>query len=286
MTGHPVYTTLISSRELNLHLGDDRFTIVDVRHDLAQPELWGEAQYRGGHIPGAVFAHIDRDLSAMKTGKNGRHPLPSPAVAAELFSRLGIDASRQVIAYDQGSGMYASRLWWMLRWLGHDAVAVLDGGFDRWVKDGLPVTAELPVARPVTFVPQPVTCTVDAAMVQSNLEGGPLVLIDARAPERYRGEVEPLDPAAGHIPGALNRPYPTNLGPDGTFKPATVLRAEFEALLAGRDVSAVVHQCGSGVSACHNVLAMKVAGLPCGHLYPGSWSEWCADPARPIARGA
>ena len=286
MNGQPVYKTLISPRELVAHLEDERFVIIDVRHDLAQPETWGESQYRAAHIPGAAFAHIDRDLSAPKTGKNGRHPLPTQAATSELFSRLGIDATRQVIAYDQANGMYASRVWWMLRWLGHDAVAVLDGGFDRWVKDGLPVTTAVPPARTASFVAHPVACTVDAAMVQSNLEGGPLVLIDARAPERYRGEVEPLDPAPGHIPGALNRPFPTNLGPDGTFKPAPVLRSEFEALLAGRDVSAVVHQCGSGVSACHNVLAMEVAGLPCGRLYPGSWSEWCADPARPIARGA
>lgn len=286
MTGHAVYTTLISARELAAHLEDERFAIIDVRHDLAQPEAWGEAQYRSAHIPGALFAHIDRDLSAPKTGRNGRHPLPAPEVAAALFGRLGIDASHQVIAYDQGSGMYASRLWWMLRWLGHDAVAVLDGGFDRWVKEGLPVTPTVPHVHEVNFVARPVACAVDAATVQANLDGGAMVLIDARAPERYRGEVEPLDPTAGHIPGALNRPYPNNLGPDGTFKPAAVLRGEFEALLQGSAGPVVVHQCGSGVSACHNVLAMEVAGLPGTRLYPGSWSEWCADPARPIARGA
>ena len=280
-----MFTTLISTADLAARLGAPEIVVVDLRHDLGQPDAWGEAQYQAGHVPGAVFAHLDRDLSAPKTGSNGRHPLPSPAVCAALFGRLGIGAGTQVVAYDQGSGAYASRLWWMLRWLGHDAAAVLDGGFDRWTREGRPVTAEVPVPRPATFTTRPVVTPVDAAAVASALGGESMLLIDARAPERFRGEVEPLDPVAGHIPGAVNRPFLRNLGPEGTFKPAAELRAEFDALLGGKPPAVVVHQCGSGVTACHNALAMEIAGLPGARLYPGSWSEWCADPARPVARG-
>ena len=280
-----MFTTLISTADLAARLGAPEIVVVDLRHDLGQPDAWGEAQYQAGHVPGAVFAHLDRDLSAPKTGSNGRHPLPSPAVCAALFGRLGIGAGTQVVAYDQGSGAYASRLWWMLRWLGHEAAAVLDGGFDRWTREGRPVTAEVPVPRPATFTTRPVVTPVDAAAVASALGGESMLLIDARAPERFRGEVEPLDPVAGHIPGAVNRPFLRNLGPEGTFKPAAELRAEFDALLNGKPPAVVVHQCGSGVTACHNALAMEIAGLPGARLYPGSWSEWCADPARPVARG-
>ena len=281
-----MFTTLISTADLAARLGAPEIVVVDLRHDLGQPDAWGEAQYQAGHVPGAVFAHLDRDLSAPKTGSNGRHPLPSPAVCAALFGRLGIGAGTQVVAYDQGSGAYASRLWWMLRWLGHDAAAVLDGGFDRWTREGRSVTAEVPVRRSATFTARPVVTPVDAAAVASALGGESMLLIDARAPERFRGEVEPLDPVAGHIPGAVNRPFVRNLGPEGTFKPAAELRAEFDALLGGKPPATVVHQCGSGVTACHNALAMEVAGLPGARLYPGSWSEWCADPARPVARGS
>jgi thiosulfate/3-mercaptopyruvate sulfurtransferase len=280
-----MYTTLISTADLAARLGAPGIVVVDLRHDLGQPDAWGEAQYRSGHVPGAVFAHLDRDLSAPKTGGNGRHPLPSPAVCAALFGRLGIGAATQVVAYDQGSGAYASRLWWMLRWLGHDAAAVLDGGFDRWTREGRSVTAEVPVPRPATFTARPGAIPVDAAEVASAIGGGSMLLIDARAPERFRGEVEPLDPVAGHIPGAVNRPFLRNLGPEGTFKPAAALRTEFDTLLGGKPPATVVHQCGSGVTACHNALAMEIAGLPGARLYPGSWSEWCADPARPVARG-
>jgi len=280
-----MFTTLISTADLAARLGAPEIVVVDLRHDLGQPDAWGEAQYQAGHVPGAVFAHLDRDLSAPKTGSNGRHPLPSPAVCAALFGRLGIGAGTQVVAYDQGSGAYASRLWWMLRWLGHDAAAVLDGGFDRWTREGRPVTAEVPVPRPATFAARPVATLVDAAGVASAIGSGSMLLIDARAPERFRGEVEPLDPVAGHIPGAVNRPFLRNLGPDGTFKAAALLRAEFDALLGGKPPATVVHQCGSGVTACHNALAMEIAGLPGARLYPGSWSEWCADPSRAVARG-
>jgi thiosulfate/3-mercaptopyruvate sulfurtransferase len=277
-------STLISTADLAARLGDPALVIVDVRHDLAQPDRWGEDCYRESHLPGARFAHIDRDLSARKTGRNGRHPLPSPEAAAALFSRLGVDASKQVVAYDQGGGMFASRLWWMLRWLGHDAVAVLDGGFDRWVREGRPVTTEVPPPGNASFTARHVGVTVNAEEVARSLDTAGLSLVDARAPERYRGETEPMDPVAGHIPGAWNRFYGSNLNPDGTFKPADVLRREFADLLGATPLDRVVHYCGSGVTACHNLLAMEVAGLPGTRLYPGSWSEWCADPARPVAR--
>ncbi len=279
------FTTIVSAADLASQLGSPGLVLVDVRHDLAQPDAWGEAQYRAAHIPGAVFAHLDRDLSAAKTGRNGRHPLPSPEAAAAAFGRLGIDAGKQVVAYDQGGGMFASRLWWMLRWLGHERVAVLDGGFDAWVRDGRPVEAAVPAVRAATFVPRPAPIAVDAAFLLARLSDPSLLVLDARAPERFRGDVEPLDPVAGHIPGAVNRPFGRNLGPDGRFKPAEALRAEFAAVLGALPPAAVVHQCGSGVTACHNALAMEIAGLPGARLYPGSWSEWCADPARPVARG-
>lgn len=277
-------STLVSTADLAARLGDPALVVVDVRHDLMQPERWGEDRYRESHIPGARFAHIDRDLSARKTGRNGRHPLPSPEASAALFSRLGIDASKDVVAYDQGSGMFASRLWWMLRWLGHHAVAVLDGGFDQWVREGRPVTTQVPAPGNASFTARSVGATVNADEVARSLEATGLTLVDARAPERYRGETEPMDPVAGHIPGALNRFYGSNLNPDGRFKPAHALQREFADLLGATPLDRVVHYCGSGVTSCHNLLAMEVAGLPGTRLYPGSWSEWCADPTRPVAR--
>lgn len=276
-------TPLVSTAGLEGRLGDPALVIVDVRHDLAQPDHWGEDRYRESHLPGARFAHIDRDLSGRKTGRNGRHPLPSPEASAALFSRLGIDATKQVVAYDQGSGMFASRLWWMLRWLGHDAVALLDGGFDRWIRERRPVTTDVPAPAQAEFTMRGVGETVGVDDVARSREQG-LTLVDARAPERYRGETEPMDPVAGHIPGALNRFYGENLDAEGAFKPPEVLRAEFAGLLGATPLDRVVHYCGSGVTACHNLLAMEIAGLPGARLYPGSWSEWCADPARPVAR--
>ena len=278
-------TTLVATSELAARIGAPNLVVVDLRHDLAAADAWGEAQYAAGHIPGARFAHLDRDLSAAKSGRNGRHPLPSPEAAAAVFGRLGIDRDAQVVVYDQGNGMYASRLWWMLRWLGHDTVAVLDGGYAKWVAEGRATTGEAPTPRGATFVPRAGAGTVDADDLLADLGRGSLLVVDARAPERYRGDVEPLDPVAGHIPGAVNHPVARNLQPDGTFRPAAELRAGFAALLGTRPASVVVHQCGSGVTACHNALAMEVAGLPGARLYPGSWSEWCADPARPVARG-
>jgi len=280
-----MHSTLISTGELAARLDDPALVILDVRHDLAQPDTWGEAQYRAGHIPGARFAHLDRDLSAPKTGRNGRHPLPTPEVCSALFGRLGIDADRQVVAYDSGGGMYAPHVWWMLRWLGHDAVAVLDGGIGKWVREGRPVTTEIPAVRPVRFAIRHVRPFLSADDVLARLDAGGMTLIDARGAERYRGDVEPLDPVAGHIPGAVNRPYTQNVEADGTFKSPEKLRAELAAVTGSASPATIVNYCGSGVSACHNLLAMEIAGIGGTMLYPGSWSEWCADPARPVARG-
>ena len=281
-----MFRTLISTAALAERVAAPDVVIVDLRHDLSRPDAWGEAQYRAAHLLGAVFVHVDRDLSATKTGRNGRHPLPPIEACAALFGRIGIDATKQVVAYDQNSGAYASRLWWMLRWLGHEAVAVLDGGFELWVREGRAVSTDVPRPRAGEFVVRGTAATVDAEAVQANLGTGNLLVVDARSADRFRGDAEPLDPVAGHIPGAVNRPFGSNLGTAGTFRPAADLRAEFDALLGGRAPATVVHQCGSGITACHNVLAMEIAGLTGARLYPGSWSEWCADPARPVARGS
>lgn len=280
-----MYSTLISTADLAARLDDASLVLVDVRHDLGQPESWGEAEYRRAHIPGARFVHMDRDLSAPKTGTNGRHPLPAPDAAAAVFGRVGIDASKQVVAYDQGPGTYAARLWWMLRWLGHRSVAVLDGGYAVWSREGRPVTAEVRAVEPTTFIPRPSTPAVDVNAVAANLSSASMLLLDARGRERFRGDVEPIDKVAGHIPGSVNRPYTDNMTADGHFKPAAELRADFTAAIGKHPPTTVVHTCGSGVTACHNLLAMEHAGLTGTRLYAGSWSEWSADPARPIARG-
>jgi thiosulfate/3-mercaptopyruvate sulfurtransferase len=268
------YTTLISPAELRA-LTDP--LIIDCSFDLADTEA-GERAYEAGHIPGAFYLHLDRDLCGAKTGPDGafrgRHPLPEREAFAALLRRLGLTAGRQVVAYDRQGGPYAAHLWWMLRWLGHGEVAVLDGAWDG------EMTAELPAATASDWQPgEPLVGQIDAATLLKQL--GSVRLIDARAAERFRGEVEPLDKAAGHIPGASNRFFKDNLGADGRFKSAEQLRAELLPLSGGL----VVHQCGSGVTACHNLLAMAVAGFDAGLLYPGSWSEWSSDPARPIAKG-
>ncbi len=278
------YRTIISVAQLRERLGDPSVVIFDCRHDLMQPEK-GALAYKEAHVPGARFAHSDRDLSGAKNGRTGRHPLPEPAVLMAWLGANGVDATRQVVAYDYVGGASATRLWWMLRWLGHEAAAVLDGGWEAWTAAGAPVTAELPVVSKTAFTGAPRPMSVDVAFVLSHLDDPGMTVVDARAPERYRGETEPIDPVAGHIPGALNRLYKNNLDANGRFKSADALRAEFQALLAGRKPEQIVHQCGSGVSACHNILAMEIAGLPGSRLYPGSWSEWCADPGRPVARG-
>jgi thiosulfate/3-mercaptopyruvate sulfurtransferase len=278
------FRTLIQVAELERHLGDASFVVFDCRYDLMKPDAGAQA-YAQSHIPGARFAHSDNDLSGPKTGKTGRHPLPEPTRFMAWLGANGVDAGKQVVAYDHAGDASATRLWWMLRWLGHESAAVLDGGWEAWVKAGAPVTADLPTVQATTFTGGPRDVSVDMDYVLAHMNAAGMVVIDARAPERYRGETEPIDPVAGHIPGALNRLYKDNLGADGRFKSAQELRAAFQALLQNRTPEQVVHQCGSGVSACHNILAMEIAGLTGSRLYPGSWSEWCADPGRPIARG-
>ena len=275
---------LISAEALKAALG--RVRVFDVRFDLARPEA-GEAAWREGHLPGAHHLHLDRDLSA-KDGVpalcGGRHPLPTREVFAATAARLGLTPDTPVVLVDAQGGMFAARAWWMLRWIGARDVRVLDGGLAAWraaggaLEPGEVAPATPGPAWPLGPEPEGLRLTADALAAQL----GRVALLDARAPERYRGDVEPLDPVAGHIPGALNRPFSANLGPDGRFLPPEALRAAFQGLAGARPV---VHQCGSGVTACHNLLAMAVAGLPGGALYAGSWSEWCRDPARPVAQG-
>lgn len=278
----PAYTALITPRQLQAL--QDAF-IIDCSHELSNRNT-GPSVYAEGHIPGAHFLHVDDDLASPPTGSNGRHPLPTPEAFAARLAALGLRDGQQVVAYDRSQGTYAARLWWMLRWVGHDAVAVLDGGWQAWLADGGTVAADVPVQKPGNFQRGASTVgAVDAAAVHANLSSGERLVVDARSLERYAGEVEPLDPVGGHIPGAACRFFGNNLTPDGRFKPADALRAEFETLLDGRRPQDLIHQCGSGVSACHNLLAMAHAGLDGALLYPGSWSEWCADPTRPVARG-
>jgi len=279
-------TTLITTAELARHLDQvdhGGWVIFDCRHELASPEAGAQA-YVQSHIPGAQFMHVDRDLSAAPNGRNGRHPLPDPGQFAAKLSAAGVDASSQVVAYDAAGGMFAARLWWMLRWLGHDRVAVLDGGWGQWQSEQRPTSSARPAPQPARFAAKPRALAVDTQAVQANLQHRDRLLLDARGADRFRGENETLDPVGGHIPGAANRPFRDNLDAAGRFKPAEQLRSEFAAVLGEHAPAAVIHQCGSGVSACHNILAMEVAGLQGSVLYPGSWSEWCADPSRPVAR--
>ena len=273
-------TTLVSTAEL---AANPRWRIFDCRHDLATPTL-GEEQYREAHLPGALFAHLDHDLSAPKTGRNGRHPLPQAEVFASWLGKSGLKPSDQVVCYDAGNGAMAARLWWMLRWIGHDAVAVLDGGMAKWLAEKRPVTAEVPRFAPSRYS---LNREPQGHMSVSDVEKHhkKMLLLDARAPARYRGDQEPIDPVAGRIPGARNRFNMDNVSPQGTFKSAGELRREFQAVLGDRAPSEAVHYCGSGVAACHNLLAMEVAGLSGGRLFAGSWSEWSADPERPVEKG-
>jgi thiosulfate/3-mercaptopyruvate sulfurtransferase len=279
------FTTLASAEQLRDAIAARQALVVlDCSFDLADTGA-GERSHREGHIPGARYVHLDHDLCAAMNGRNGRHPLPTREAFAATAGKLGITPASAVVAYDRQQGLFAARAWWMLRWLGHDAVAVLDGGWAAWQAAGGEVDAREPTSSPQAPYPlgEPRVATIDAAALEKSL--GRVRLIDARAAERFRGEVEPLDAQAGHIPGASNRFHKNNLASDGRFKPRGDLRAEFEALVAGRTPDQVVHQCGSGVTACHNLLAMEVAGLAGSVLYPGSWSEWSSDPARPIAKG-
>ncbi|TWT17482.1 sulfurtransferase [Luteimonas marina] len=277
------WNTLVQPEALAAALDERDVVVVDCRFSLADPEA-GEQAYRAGHIPGARYAHLDRDLSDHGKQGQGRHPWPDASDFSARLSDWGISPGSRVLAYDAGDGAFAARLWCLLKMLGHEAVAVLDGGWARWTALGLPVDAAVPSPSPAAYAATfDASRLFDADGVRRHLDAGGLVL-DARAPERFRGEVEPIDPVPGHVPGAGNRPYASNLV-DGRFKPAAQLRTEFDALLDGRRADAVVAMCGSGVTACHHLLAMAHAGLPGAKLFTGSWSGWIADPSRPVATG-
>lgn len=279
---------LISVADLSAALdGRNAPVVLDCSFDLTNSQA-GRKSHAAGHIPGALHVDLDQTLSSAKTGRNGRHPLPSREDFARAMADLGLDDSTPVVACDNAGGMYAARLWWMLRWVGHAPVSVLDGGIAAWKAAGLPLSSEAPPTRERGgFSVRPsLVQTIDYAGVKANLQSQQRLVLDARAPDRFRGENETLDPIGGHIPGARNRLFRDNLGPDGRFKRPDQLREEFDALTQGRPAAQIVNQCGSGVTACHNLLAMEVAGLPGAALYPGSWSEWCAQPDAPIAKGA
>lgn len=273
---------LINTEDLSKHLHDPAWIIFDCRHDLFDLAK-GERQYREGHIPGAHFVNIDTDLSGEKNGKNGRHPLPSPAAFTAFLARHGVSNTSTIVAYDDVGGQFASRLWWMARWIGFTDVVLLDGGIPKWIVDGYQLSTEVP-----SPVPAPLRGHADplmlwnAADVLAHIGDNNISLIDARAAERYRGEIEPIDPIAGHIPGAANRFYKSNLNADLTFRSADEIRSEFTALTNRKQAANVVHYCGSGVTACANLFAMEYAGLSGSKLFAGSWSEWVSDPARPV----
>jgi thiosulfate/3-mercaptopyruvate sulfurtransferase len=282
-----MYTTLISAPQLAAHIDDPRFVVVDCRHDLMNLAA-GREGYAIGHLPNAVFADIESDLSGPRRDADGvfrgRHPLPDRAMLLETLRGWGIDDDTQVVAYDAHGGMFAARLWWLLRWLGHPAVAVLDGGLAAWQSNRLPLSTEAArIRRGAISDRAPLVQTVSADEMLANLGSGARTVVDARSPDRFRGENETIDPVGGHIPGAKNRFFKDNLQADGRFKAPVQLKAEFAPLLD--DPAKAIMQCGSGVTACHNLLALELAGMPGAALYPGSWSEWCADPSRPVATG-
>jgi thiosulfate/3-mercaptopyruvate sulfurtransferase len=281
------HETLIDVATLATHLEDPKWVVVDCRFRLGEPDF-GRDAWQAATIPGAVFADLDRDLSSpVVPGVTGRHPLPDPDELAVTLGRLGIDEDTQVVAFDDAGGAFAARLWWLLRWLGHDTVAVLDGGLDAWTKAGQPTAPGGLPRRSAYFAPRPRReLAVTPAGVLGATTDAAIVLLDARAADRYRGENETTDPVAGHVPSARSAPYAGNLGPDGRFLSPEDLRARYEALLAGSQSGDAICYCGSGVTACHDILAMAHAGLKPPRLYPGSWSEWITDPARPVAAGA
>ncbi|PLC51187.1 sulfurtransferase [Pollutimonas subterranea] len=283
---------LIDAPTLIRKLPASDWLVFDVRHDLID-HMAGRVAYEQGHIPGALYLDHENQLAAPKNGTNGRHPLPSRDDFATLMRAQGLTPQTSVLVYDGGNSMYAAHLWWMLRWLGHDAVVVLDGGWAAWVAAGGPIESgsNMPAASNAQAVEgarysgQAGMPTLDAQKILANIDEPSFTVLDARAANRYRGEIEPMDPVAGHIPGALNRPSTLNVQADGRFKPAAELRHDFNELLQGQPADRIVHQCGSGITASHNLFAMELAGLHGSVLYPGSWSEWCSDPARPVERG-
>jgi thiosulfate/3-mercaptopyruvate sulfurtransferase len=281
-----MHTTLISSDVLAEHLVEPSWLIADCRYNLTDG-TWGRSQYETAHVPGAVFVDVAHDLAGQRTGTNGRHPLPAVEDMAATFGRLGIADNTQVVVYDQEAGAFASRLWWMLRYLGHDAVAVLDGGFAKWAREGRPVRSGVETRPPAGFTQRlrkEMRVTVDETF--AHLGDPSVVLIDARSPDRYAGRPDPLDAIYGHIPGARNRYYRHNVSDAGTMRSPRELKTDFEEILGGTPVSQAVMYCGSGITACHNLLAMEHAGLPGARLFAGSWSEWESDPNRPVERSA
>ncbi len=286
----PRYSELVTPALVAAHLNDPTWVILDCRFILSAPEA-GLAAYREAHVPGAHYADLERHLSGPRNARSGRHPLPSAEAFEETLKGFGIGPNTQVVAYDEETSVYASRLWWLLRvWWGHEAVAVLDGGLAAWCAENHPLTTIVPSARRQAPYPPP-TGAVEGgwfgdAEVEAVVRGEiPRLLVDARGAARYRGTTEPLDPVAGHIPGARNRPFEQNLREDRTFRSPEELRRDYLAVLGGRPASEILHYCGSGVSACHNVLAMARAGFGLTALYPGSWSAWVSDPKRPVATG-
>lgn len=280
------WNTVISAATLHRHLHDGNMVIIDCRFDLSQPAA-GRSAYAAAHLPGAVYAHLNEDLSGPVTARSGRHPLPEVKTLSSTLGRWGIDRSKQVVVYDADHGaMAAARLWWLLRWLGHQQVAVLDGGLKHWQASGFELSGSAcePAAREFNATAN-MEWSIDAAAVAECATQADWHVIDARAPERYAGETEPLDPAAGHVPGAFNHPFVRNLTNDGRFLPADILRAQFLPLLAGVAPEHTINMCGSGVTACHNLLAMEIAGLRGARLYAGSWSEWSKDGSRPVTIG-
>ena len=277
------FSTLIGPEALRERIGSPQMLLVDCRFDLGDPAA-GERAWSEAHIPGAMYAHLDRDLSGQPTRTSGRHPLPAPEAFADTLGRWGVTPETQVVAYDASAGMIASRLWWMLRWAGHDAVAVLDGGLQAW-RDGGGILDGSIARRPrstfdLRLRPQMAVGTPEVVELLRSKAGR---LVDARSVERFKGLAEPIDPVAGHVPGAVNVPCQSNLGPDGRFRAAEELGGLWQAVLGGDPADAIVCMCGSGVTACHNLLALEHAGLPGARLYVGSWSEWIRDPARPVA---
>jgi thiosulfate/3-mercaptopyruvate sulfurtransferase len=278
-------TPLISTAELAGHLSDTDWFVADCRFELGKPEA-GRDAWRAGHIPGAAYVDLERDLSVPVTPASGRHPLPDPADFAQTLSRLGIANGTRVACYDAGPGAFAARLWWMLRWVGHDAVAVLDGGFAAWTAEGRPVSTATPARAPARFTPQPQPDWVlDADGVMRALAGGE-TLVDVRAAERFAGKVEPIDAVAGHVPGAVNLPFMENVDGSGRFRDPAALAELWRSRTGARPGTAPICMCGSGVTACQGLLALEAAGIGGARLYAGSWSEWIRDPSRPVARGA
>jgi thiosulfate/3-mercaptopyruvate sulfurtransferase len=281
----PMPSPLMTVAELARSVDDPHLLIVDCRFELLDPQA-GEAEYRRGHIPGALYAHLDRDLSSPITAASGRHPLPTPEKFAATATRWGISAATHVVSYDADNSAYAARLWWLLRWLGHERASVLNGGFKAWRTAGLPTSLAVPAPKAGSFIAKPNHSRwVSTATVAERVAQADWAVLDARAPERFAGEVEPVDRAAGHVPGARNHPLGSNLALDSTFLDPTTLRTRFEASLRGVTPENTIAMCGSGVTACQLLLAMEASGLSGAKLYAGSWSEWSRDPKRPIAKG-